>query len=325
MRGCDRGTVQGRQNWNKPPNKSGAGTLFWVSDISGCRSNLPLSSRCHLYPSFCWTQLNDVPGDKQWLTTSRQDTRQHRHGCCVHVGVYTARTARTVRPAAASFANCVPQTWGRYMEQMWLHSVWQAWEKKAEACRLVTTQPVCTCFSIVALIRPSSAANSQGPSLVFCRNYPFLFVFLPKELNILVLVLNSSSRNQRCNCTLAGWTHASTSAIFDRLSVNTQTHVEKRDKSTNYTCKHTAKEGSQHPAGWRAPLCHGWRFAVLYITIIAIICHTARFPLSQWGTLGFHHLTQPQKESFGKIGGKIGPALSSQQGRKHLQLCHFLF
>lgn len=148
MRGCDRGTEQRRQNWNKPPNKPGAGTLYLESDISGCRSNLALSSclhlNLHLIPSFCWTQLNDVPGDKQWLTTSHQDSRPHRHRGRMHVGIYTAHTARTFRPAAASFANCVPQTWGRYGEQMWLYSVWQAWEKKAEACRLETTQPVCT-------------------------------------------------------------------------------------------------------------------------------------------------------------------------------------
>lgn len=150
-------------------NKSSAGTLFLESDISGCRSNFPFPSCFHLYPSFCWTQLNDVPGDKQWLTTSRQDTGAHRHGGRVHTGVYTAHTARTFRPAAASFANCVPQTWGRCVEQMWLHSVWQAWEKKAEACRLVTTEPVHlftrleqTWISIVALIRPSETTAATS-------------------------------------------------------------------------------------------------------------------------------------------------------------------
>lgn len=83
-----------------------------------------------------------------------------------------------------------------------------------------------TCFSIVALIRPSeaSAAKSQGPSLQFCRNYPLLFGVLPQELKILVQVLNSSRRNRWCNCTLIGRTHAGTSAIFDRLSVNTHSH-----------------------------------------------------------------------------------------------------
>lgn len=144
MRGCDRGAEQRRQNWNKPANKPGAGTLYLESDISGCRSNLALSPSFHLSPSFCWTQLNDVPGDKQRLTTSRQDSGPRRHAGHVHAGVYTAHAARAFRPAAASFANCVPQTWGRCGEQMWLYSVWQAWEEEAEACRLETTQPVCT-------------------------------------------------------------------------------------------------------------------------------------------------------------------------------------
>lgn len=42
MCGCDRGTEQGRENRNKPPNKPSAGTSFLESDISGCRSNFPL-------------------------------------------------------------------------------------------------------------------------------------------------------------------------------------------------------------------------------------------------------------------------------------------
>lgn len=167
-------------------NKPSAGTLFSESDISGCRSNFPFPSCFPLYPSFCWTQLNDVPGDKQWLTTSRQDTGAHRHGGRMHVGVYTAHTARTFRPAAASFANCVPQTWGRCVEQMWLYSVWQAWVKKAEACRLVTTEPVHlftwleqTWISIITFIRPS---ETRAATLLFIGISPFLFVFLAEEL-----------------------------------------------------------------------------------------------------------------------------------------------
>lgn len=119
---------------------------------------------------------------------------------------------------------------------------------------------------------------------------------------------NSSSWNQWCNCTLIGWTHASTSAIFDRLSVNTHTHTHthgKWDKWTNYTCKYAPKEGRQHPAGWRAPLCHEWRFVMWYITITPFDCdqQTARFSLSLWGPLGFHLWPRPQKHSFGERRG----------------------
>lgn len=68
----------------------------------------PFPSRPHLCPSFCWTQLNDVPGDTRRLTTSRQDSRARRNADGAHTGVYTAHTARTLRPAAASPANCPP-------------------------------------------------------------------------------------------------------------------------------------------------------------------------------------------------------------------------
>lgn len=81
---------------------------FWSQTSVDVVLISPFPSRPHLCPSFCWTQLNDVPGDTRWLTTSRQDTRARRHAGSVHAGVYTAHTAHTLRPAAASSANCPP-------------------------------------------------------------------------------------------------------------------------------------------------------------------------------------------------------------------------
>lgn len=86
-------------------------------------------------PPFCGAKPNDVPGDKSWLTPSHQHFEAHRQSRTARCHVHTSH-AHTFWPAAGSFANCVPLTWRRYGEQMWLYSAWQVSEKKTRASRL---------------------------------------------------------------------------------------------------------------------------------------------------------------------------------------------
>lgn len=167
-----------RQNWYQPPNKSGAGTLFLESDIKGCRCNLPLSCCFHLYPSFCWTQPNDVPGEKQWLTTSRQDTPCARWCLC-------GSHCSSIQASSCELCQLCPPNLREILgTDVTLFSL----TSLREESRSLQISDITACVHLFTWLKQTlrrseaSAADWRGPSLLFHWKYLLSFFFLTQEL-----------------------------------------------------------------------------------------------------------------------------------------------